>query len=300
MPFPASYNADPLYPKILINDLTGTLQYEYDSPVLYPGGRRDFRLRNCKFTVAMGSNFGNATLLIDDFSNALTETSQGTRRRCLIKRQWTVQIYLGKTTGGLSRWFYGIIFDTHVLRPGTNRQQIQLDVVGYGVRERDRQTSIKRFQAKLTDGVSVDTTDLSTYVSQVVLDLHQKTDHYIHQGLSTEAGLTTTQVQTVPISLADYQEDFATWAASMDYLAGAGTVVWGVDPDRDVYFRDPFQYSSGFLFTNDLSSTNLDTQNWDVTKLGFILNQKNGYDDSTLEGGYSVLYGYGGVKDTVD
>jgi len=129
-------------------------------------------------------------------------------------------------------------------------------------------------------------------------DLVVDTDHYIYAGLPTESAITTTGVDLIDVKLPDFQLQFESWASGMNFLSSAGSVVYGVDADRDLFFRDPFTSDSGFLFTNDLGGT--DAQGWSSTQIGYLFRSPFSFNDSTYEGGYSVLYGYGGVKDTID
>jgi hypothetical protein len=508
-----NYNPDPLAPEIYIYNIADVLQYTFQTSATQGSPTKDFILRSLKIHLGVNSDYGNATLVIDDPSNLLTNLSS-LRRESKIQRQWKIKIKLGKSNGTLYNAFTGIIFDAFVNRPGTNTQQIVLDCVGWAVRLRDRQTAIKRIQAKTTDGLTLDTTDNKVKVSQLLLDLLHGEDHYI-TGLNSEthlntqvsnqisylkfernlndsqsinhgsitgtelyadgvygkcldlngssrvtllnettfdyehtqpfsiafwmknsqasgtdrffvgktsaiggaagfsvfqesgsaltrfrlrdtgtnydvdttgalnngqwhhivvtfsgnsnrsgmkiyvdgvlnntgtssaigasilnnvqvtigaesdngvpltgqiddvriynkelnssevsilynAPLRTTDVVDTDIKLPDLQTDFESWASILDFLASAGKSLYYIDPDLRVYYGDPNSNDSGFLFTNDLDVSNLDSQNWDSTKIGYIRNIPINFGDSSYEGAFSVLHGFGGVKDTLD
>lgn len=297
MPLTPNYNADPLNPEVFIYDLSDVLQYTFQTSATQASPTRDFELRSYHLHNGINDDYGSLTLLIDDPTNALTDTTN-TRRPCKIKRQWNIQFKLGKSNSTLYRAFYGKIFEAQVIRPNTNLQQILISCVGWGVRLRDRQTEIKRFQKKLADGISLDTTDTNTRVSELAKDLVVDVDHYPYAGLTTESAITTTGVDVIDVKLPDLQLQFESWASALNFLSSAGSVVYGVDADRDLFFRDPFTSDSGFLFTNDLEGT--DAQGWDSNKIGYLFRSPLSFNDSTYEGGYSILYGYGGIKDTVD
>lgn len=508
-----NYNPDPLAPEIYIYDLADVLQYTYQTSATQASPTKDFKVRALKIHLGINSDYGNSTIVIDDPDNLLTDNTS-LRREAKIKRQWRIVIKLGKSNSTLYTAFNGIIFDAFVNRPGTNMQQIVLDCVGWGVRLKDRQTSIKRFQKKTSDGLTLDTTDNAVKVSQLVLDLLHAEDHYItplnsdthlntqvsnlvsylkfernmndsqsvnhgsitgteqyadgvygkafdfngssrvtllnestfdyehtnafsitfwmknsqasgadrvfvakNSDINTAAGfavfqesaaaktrfrlrdtttnydvdstsalndgswhfiaatfsgnsnrsgmklyvdgvlnatgttltistsilnnipvtigaesdggapltgqiddvriynkelsatevsilytapLQTVNVTDVDVKLPDLQIDFESWASVLDFLATTGKALYYIDPDRNVYFGIPDSNDSGFLFTNDLSSTNLDSQNWDSTKIGYLRNVPVNFGDSSFEGGYSILHGFGGVKDTLD
>ena len=226
---------------------------------------------------------------IDDSDNTLTDDT--TRKGCLIKRQWNIQLYLGKTQSNLNRWFYGKIMETDVITTNTNVQKIRLVCVGWGIRLKDRVTNIKRFQDKESDGETLNVTDVTTRASELVKDILNDTDHLPHQGLSTESDITEIGVDTVDVKLADFQQNFQSFSSSISQLAAASGAVYGIDADRDVIFRIPDSNDSGFLFTNDLDG--LDAQGWDSTKIGYLLRSPIGYTDSTFESGISVLHGLG-------
>lgn len=295
----SNYDPTPLAPEVYIYNLSDVLQYTFQTSITQASPTQNFKVRSLAIHLGVNDDYGNAALIIDDPDNNLTDSSL-IRRPCLIERQWPIQIYLGKSNATRNRWFYGKIFDVEVIRPNTNLQQIRLSCVGWGVRLKDRITNIKRFQTKESDGLTVDTTDTATRTSELLKDIIQDSDHLTLAGLGVESGFTVTGVDTIDVKLPDLQYDYVTFATVANYLASASNVMWGVDPDRDVYFRDPFASDSGFLFTNDLSTSNLTVQNWSGTKIGYLFRAPYSFTDSTFDGGYSVLHGVGANKDTLD
>ena len=131
-----SYDPSHLAPKILIHDLDGTLKYTYEAEQIAASPTQDFQLRALKLHLGINDDIGNSVLLIEDPNNALTETTA--RSDSKIKRQWTVQVSLGKSSADLNRWFYGKILDVEVLRPDTAVQQIR-DVFGEEITEKAAQ-----------------------------------------------------------------------------------------------------------------------------------------------------------------
>lgn len=291
------YDPTPLAPKILIHDLDGNLQYTYEASQITASPTQDFYLRALSVHIGKDDDFGNASLVIDDPNASLVDTGN-TRRVCKIKRQWNIQIYLGKSSGTLNRWFYGKIMEADVIRPTTNIQQIRLTCTGWGIRLKDRITSIKRFQAKDTDGLTLLSSDTSVRASELVKDVIQDTDHLPVVALGAESTLTVNGVDTVDVKLANYQMNFQTFAHAVADLAASGNASYGVDGNRDLYFRDGLVNDSGFLFTNNLSGTT--AQGWSATKIGYLFNEPISYTDSSVDCAYSFLHGYGADVVTKD
>jgi len=293
---PSGFDPNPLAPKILIHDTSGVLQYTYETSATNTSPTQDFELAGMTMHLGVNADYGTCVLLINDNNNTLTDTSL--RKAAKIKRQWTVQVYLGKSSSSLNRYFYGKIFTTTVRRPKTNLQQIMITAVGWGVTLKDRVTNMKRYQAKAADGITVDTTDNAAKISELVKDLVEDTDHLADTGLTTPDNIGVGQVADTDIKLANVQENFGTMASSISKLATAGNMTWGVDPDRDLILRDPTEHDSGFLFTNNVDG--YDSQNWTVGKLGFLRNTLTEWTDASYETAYSILHGIGSNKDTKD
>lgn len=289
MTFPTGFNAGTLSPKVLIYNLAETLQYTYESSQIATSPTQDFNLRALSLHIGSNDDYGNAVLIIDDPNNEFTDGSA--RKASKIKRQWMIKIYLGKDGDTINLWFTGKIMETDVIRPDTNLQQIRLVCAGWGIRLKDRLTNLKRFQAKDTDGLALDTTDTTTRVSELVLDLFTDTDHHTIPNLGTESAITTTGVSTVDVKMANLQEDYQSWAAVMAELASDGNATYFIDQNRNVNFTTSNITDSGMLFTNNIDGSL--AQNWDADKLGFLYRQPLNYTDSTVDCGYSILHGYG-------
>jgi hypothetical protein len=287
----------PLAPQIFIHDINtaephneGNADYVYQTSQIDPSPTQDFSLRALKLHCGVNDDVANAVMLIDDPDGNLIEPTG--RSDCKIKRQWRVQIYLGKTSANLNRWFYGLVIDADVIRPTTNMQQVRILCAGWGERLKRRVTQIKRFQKKSNaDGLTLDDTDTNAKVSEVIKDIVADSDHYVDSGQPTESAITTFGVQDIDIKLADFQQVGQTWASSCSQLAGYANAHWGIDADRDLYLIKPMSASSGFLMTNDPASS--DAVGWDVDKLAYLLNSPLQWVDSTADSALSVLHGMG-------
>ena len=295
-----NYDINPLSPKIIITDRTGTEKYRYETTVTTASvsPQQDFTLSELQIHSGINSDYGYAVIKIDDKDNLLTDTTSKLRDS-KIERQWDIQIYLGKSQPLLQRYFYGKIYDVDIQRPFTNRQTLVITCIGWGVTLRDRITNIKRFQGKTADGLTVDSTNTTTKISELVKQVVTDNDHQADHGLTNDdLGITTTGVQEVDVKLPDLQKNFATYATVLSELSSSGNVMYGVDPDRDLFLRDPNSVDSGFLFTNDLSSSV--SENWDSSRIGYLINASQSWRDSSYDGAYSFLHGLGSNSVKID
>ena len=295
-----NYDIGELSPKIIITDRTGVEKYRYETTVTTASvsPQQDFTLSELKVHVGSNTDYGYAVLKIDDRDNLLTDTTNNIRDST-IERQWDIQIYFGKSQPLLQRWFYGKIFDVDIVRPFTNQQHVILSCIGWGAVLRDRITNIKRFQGKAADGITVDNTNTTTKVSELVKDIIEDSDHQADDGLdNSDLGITVNSVQDIDVKLPDLQKSFATYATVLSELATSGNTMFGVDADRDLFLRDPGSVDSGFLFTNDLSGDT--AQNWDSSRIGYLINASQSWRDSSFDGAYSVLHGLGSNTVKID
>ena len=295
-----NYDIGELSPKIIITDRTGVEKYRYETTVTTASvsPQQDFTLSELQIHNGINSDYGYAVIKIDDKDNNLTDTTSKLRDS-KIERQWDIQIYLGKSQPLLQRYFYGKIYDVDIQRPFTNRQTLVITCIGWGVTLRDRITNIKRFQGKTADGLTVDNTNTTTKVSELVKQVVTDNDHQADHGLTNDdLGITTTGVQEVDVKLPDLQKNFATYATVLSELSSSGNVMYGVDADRDLFLRDPNSVDSGFLFTNDLSSSV--SQNWDSSRIGYLINASQSWRDSSYDGAYSFLHGLGSNSVKID
>ena len=149
----AGYDPRELSPKVIITDYDGSTQYTYESATIASSPTQNFKLTDLRIKMDGNGDYGSATLVIADNGSALVDATL--RKGSLIKRQWDIQIFLGKTSSTLSRWFYGKIVSANVIRPGTGQQGIAIDCVGWGVILKERITRIVRNQDKDADGLTL-------------------------------------------------------------------------------------------------------------------------------------------------
>jgi len=282
-------------PEVYIYNYDEDLQLQYQTSKTQTTPVQDFRLTDLSLTVEGNGAYSHATLLLEDNTGVLIDSTS--RRRCTIKREWVVQIKLGKSNSKLQRWFYGHIKSATILRPGTAEQRIQLNCVGWGEILKNRITTIKRNQAKESNGIDLDTTDESTKIYNLLVDLFEDTDHYIDTSIeqSTSIGASVTEdginINATDISLANVNELGNSWAGFISRMVGVTNSDWNVDADRRLIVRDANFYDSGFLVTNKLSEDV--AQNWDSGKIMYLKNEPFAWDDSSFDTMYSWIHGLG-------
>jgi len=292
MVLPTGYTPPNLLPKIVIKDRDGTIQYTYDS-----FGTQDVKLATLGLHVGVGIDHGSLDLLLIDENNVLTDTTiRG--RDVLIKPQWTVELDFGNDQPGLTNWFDGILYDAGLDRPFNNFQTIHLVAFGKGIRFQDRLTQMKRVQARAGDGLLFDDTDDAAKGTELMKDLFEDEDHFLHSGLSKEAGFATSGIVDFDGKLADFNKDSITISSAAQEIANRLGMIWGVDAaTQEIYMHHRGTKDSGLLITND--HTDVLTTGWDKTKLCLMRNQPTGWRDSTIGTGYSILVGKGVFDDTI-
>lgn len=295
MTLPTGWNGKALSPSIEISDLDDTEQFTFISEAVNPAGTRDFNLNALGIHAGVNDDHGNALLLIEDSANIMTDND--VRRASKIKNQWNLKINLGKGVTG-DRWFYGKIIHSDIIRSSTGRQFIKIIAGGWGMRSLERISTIERIQKRVTaGGEEFDAADTLTSLSNLVNDIWQDQDHYILRSLGLESGITLGGIQTNVTQVTEFKDYYQSWSYLMSKLAAIGGSVWGINPDREVFYRDPTSQSSGILLSSD--ETGVVTSMWNPAKLCYITSPVE-WTDSVGETGYSVLHAPGATTDSLD
>ena len=296
-----NYNPNALHPRIVITNHFGGSAYTFESKQLNPTGTQDFQLTALKLHLGIDDDFGTLQLVIHDNDGNLSDLTN-TDRPGVIGREWSIQLYLGKSTATEQRWFYGKIKDLTTSRPTTGIQTISISCVGYGIILRERMSRLVRNQAKTADGVTLDDTDDSTKISELILDLFNDKDHYIDNNidrLTTITAQTSTTGNGIDESatsqkIANVNFSVASFGQIISNLCGIANTTFHVNADRALVVQDPESRDSGFLFTNNLSGERATT--WDSTKIGYILNGPLEWTDSSADMLYNFVHGFGHFK----
>jgi len=296
-----NYNPNALHPRIVITNQFGGSAYTFESKELNPTGTQDFQLNALKLHLGIDDDFGTLHLVIHDNDGNLSDLTNNDRPG-LIGREWSIQLYLGKSTATEQRWFYGKIKDFTTSRPTTGVQTISISCVGYGIVLRERMSRLVRNQAKTADGVTLDDTDDSTKISELMLDLFNDRDHYIDNNIDRLTSITAQTSTTgngidesaTSQKIANVNFNVASFAQVISNLAGVANTTFHVNADRRLIVQDPESRDSGFLFTNNLSGERATT--WDSTKIGYILNAPLEWKDSSADMLYNFVHGFGHFK----
>ena len=290
-----NFNPTESSPEIYIYDYDGVLNYTYQTSKTQTTPTQDFRLTDLTFTIEGNGDYGHAVLLIEDNNNVLIDTTL--RRKCKIKREWDIQIKLGKNNAGVQRWFYGKIKSAPILRPGTNLERVQLNCVGWGEILKNKITQIKRNQDKLSNGIDLDPADTKTKLYNLILRMFDSRDHQVDNNIEQISTITAALADQgicsdcLDISVANVNELANTYAGFISRICGIANTDWYIDPDRKIVVRDSVSHDSGFLITNNL--TGIDAINWNSTKLMYIKNEPFAWDDSSVDTMYSWVHGLG-------
>jgi len=289
-------NPTELAPKLEIFDQNDVEQHTFETTKIAASPTQDFTMTDLSLRLGVGSDWGTLVFLFNDNSNTFTKNT--IRRESTIERQWRVKLQLGKTIAGLSTWFDGKILDTQVIRQGTNQQSQMITCVGWGDVLRNRYTKLIRNQKKGVDGIDLDDTDTTVRIDELIMDLTNDTDHQIDDNIPALTSITfdNTDVNKIcatclDIKIPNINMTYSSFATTISRLVALSSSMWMVDANRDLIVRDPFSHDSEFLYTNDLG--NFEEQNWDATKLGYILNGPISWTDSSSASLYNFIHGVG-------
>ena len=292
------YNPSPLHPRIVITNKGGESAYNFVSKQLTSNPTQDFKMLSFKMELGINDNFGNLVILIHDHNNIFTDNTDN-KRPSLIEREWGIQLYLGKTLSTENRYFYGKIKEVTIERPSTGLQFVTLVCVGWGIILRERLSRLVRNQKKTSDGITLDDTDTTTRIDNLILDLFNDVDHQIDNNITQMATIVTSPSSTgegicedcTSIKIANVNFNVASYAQIISNLVGITNSTWHINSDRRLIVQDPGVHSSGMLLTNDLSGSV--AQNWTASKIGYIINAPISWTDSSADTYYSFVHGYG-------
>lgn len=257
---------------------------------------QDFNLTDITLDIESNDNYGLLGVLIEDFNGALLDFTSN-RRAGLIKPQYRVELWLGKTSYGMQRWFNGVIVDSNIIRPQTNDERVSLDCIGTGLILKERLTIMQVNQDKKPDGILLDDVDNKTRLDKLIEKLITDKSHQIDENMplitSIKVDLTENGVdpETLNIKVANVNERFTSYASFISRVAGVANADWYVNADNRLIVRDGNIYDSGVLATNNL--TGIDAQGWDSKKLAYIVNQPLSWKDTSIEGMWSWIHGAG-------
>ena len=275
---PADYSFSPLAPKILIFDENLRLQYTYEHPNINNSPEQDFVLLAWRLMSGINSNAGTCALTIEDHEDNLTEQNGS----LIIGAGWHIQILLGKDASGVEPWFFGIINEPTLTRPGHGQQVIKLSAYGYAHSLSSRYISIDHEQARNQATNRLDDTDTSANISELVKLVFHSDSMLIPP---PDPNLTINGIEDIPVKLSSLSKQNQSQGIVISELANVVNAIYGVSAERDFFFHTSDKHS-GFVITNDLED---DTP--DGNKLMLIRNKPYSYVDTTVRKAYTSLIG---------
>lgn len=294
---PAGYDPTPLSPKIEILDENDVVQYTYESDAIHASGNgtQDFALEEWNIHRGVNTDHGSCVLTIDDENKDLLDLTDA-RRESKINGTWKVRVSLGKNSTNVNEWFRGFILGNDPEFPNPIETKHRIFVTGEGVKTAYYKTLIRFFQKKLSDGETLDTTDLDAKVSELFKRLVTDTDHY---PIPVDAlGFSTTDVQDIDIKIPDYQKNFESIGQCLNELASVASAYYGIDIGA-AYLRRRDSVDSQFLITN-MDYSDIIKDNWDQDKTCYLMNSTRGWKNDFTDFGIAFFNGLNTQKPIKD
>lgn len=299
MSYPLGYDPRGLCAIVTIQDIDDVEVARYEMPQVVAGApTQDFVLLGVNLNMGINSNHGQIDVFIDDRDREQTEIING-REFSIYKAGFTVKVFCGKDETSLSLWALGVLQDVDLMAE-TGLLTQALRCLGYGVRTQQRFSIMNRTQKRLlTDGITPDPSDKSTYVSQIFKDTLEKTDHLATPGLG-QLDITTENVDEIPIAIPEYHKNLVSFGSILTEMASMGYCFYGVDQFKKAYLFKRGSKASAFLISNDVTNPAGITANWDPDKLMFFRNRPLLFHDTSTDSAHSILHFVGSQKLFVD
>ena len=278
MAIPPGFDPAGLAPRILIFNESLQLQYTYEHPNIDDNPTQDFVLDAWQIMLGINSNAGSCQLTIEDHTDNLTRPDGS----LIMRAGWHIQVLLGKNAAGLSAWFFGIINEPRLERPGYGQQLIQLSAYGYSHSLSSRYISIEHKQARDPNTNRLNQSDDTAKISELVKLVFASKSMLIPP---PDPNLTINGIEDIDVKLSSLQKQNQSQGIVISELANVVNAIYGVSAERDFFFHTADKHS-GFVITNDLND---DTPNGD--KLMLIRNQPYSYVDTTIRKAYTSLIG---------
>lgn len=259
----------------------------------------DIFMEESFFEGGTNSGHGAFAFIIDDSTKQFIDMVDP-QRPSLFKRNWTLELWLGKTPGGMYCPFQGTIQAARPIFSSTGVVQQRIFAIGDKELLSRRYTNISKFQdhsATSGEGDMFESNDESTKIDNLAKTLITETDHLAVEGLP-QLPFTTEQIKNIGIQLRDFQKNHVPCSQSWEELANTANCYMGIDGSRDAYMWIKGTEDSGILVTNDIDNTDYDS--WDAGKYATIETAPNWFEDSIVGGGYSIIHGLGYVRYDVD
>lgn len=276
-----------VYPRLKIFDINDTELYNYTANTLDASGTRDFNLRSLALHLGINEDLGGLVFVIDDPDGNMIDSNG----EPLIQEQYGVKLELGETLGSLTSWFYGIVIDVESIETSTNMTQYRVTCVNWTIRLVDRLTNITRFQKKDSDGITLDSTDTDASTAQITSEIITQSDHLTDENFPKETKITTGGIDLTNADnlIPELQQQFQTFASTIAHLSATAGTVYGVNGDRELFFRFMDATDSGLMISNDTENTKVTTHDQD--KVLNLLDERIQYRNTSKDAGISIIHG---------
>jgi len=295
--YPLGYDAKGLAAVVVIFDIDGNEFKRYEMPQVVTNPIQEFSLTGLTIAMGINSNHGKIDIYIDDRDRQLIETVDSDIFS-LFKAGFTIEIFLGKDSSSLNLWVLAVLQDIDlVYETGLFSQHLQC--YGFGIRTQQRLSILKRSQIRESDGITPDETDTSTFISNLFKDTLTQTSHLAAPGLG-QLDITVENVEEIAIAIPEYTKNIVSFGSILTELASMGYCYYGIDQNKKAFLFKRGEVDSGFLVSNDVTNTSIDTANWNPDKLMFFRNKPVTIHDMTSDSGYSILHFVGSQRLFVD
>ena len=286
-----------LAPEITIHDSNGNEKYRFEHPDIAEGGSpiHEMRITSWHIRAGLNNDAGSASITIQDHENTLTDRSDP-RRPIAIKNGWILQIRLKKQHHDMATWFYGIIENPAITRPGHAEQYITITAMGYGIRLPHTFGSISHYQRRGNDGISLDNTDNDARISDIIRRIITDPENLVSPS-AAPLGITANGIDDIDIRVPDFVRNFQSLGMMVNELAGMGDCIYAVNPDRDMSLHIRGSRPSGHLITNDNDGSLI--RSWNQHKASIMANRPYMIPESSIGSGYSTIIGLGAVHEEV-
>ena len=272
---PTDYNAEGLAPVVYIYDQNLQLRYTYQHPQIIDPPTQEFVLLKWQISAGINSNAGSCRLTIEDHDAVMTEGGTS-----IIRPGWHVQILLGKDAAGLESWYFGIINEPAIDRPGYGQQLIQISSYGYGHTLSTRFVTLMHEQERDANG-DLDNTDMSACVSELVKQVFADESLVIPP---PDSNLTLDGIDAIDVKLASLDKVNQSQGIVISELANVVNAVYGVDPNLSFFFHGADQHG-GFTVSNG------DARNIDAARLMIMSNKPYTTKDTIVRKAFTSLIG---------
>ena len=223
MTLPNNYNPTPLAPQIIISR-RGVELYRWEHPQISDAPTQDFNLENWAFRSGINTDAGNASIVIPDHDLQLAPQEQSP-----FEPGDMVSISLGKNPGNLQKYWAGEIKESRLINGGTNKQKLEFSCIGQINELAYRYTNI---DFAFSDFATNPASRISEILKRIING----------EGLLLPDDLDVTQnISDIDIRLPHYQHHNRTIKSIIADLAKIGNAVYGLTPDRELFFGIPEQ-----------------------------------------------------------